>query len=71
MKRPAHDEYQIVAQSWRLYGQFTNKLFFAMVDFDDAPDVFKMLKTASAPQFILFRPSSAKPKPADTFDMSR
>jgi hypothetical protein len=41
-----------------------------MVDFDDAPDVFKMLKTASAPQFMLFRPSG-KPKQADNFDMSR
>ena len=36
--RPANDEYQIVAQSWRYSPQFSNKLFFAMVDFDDAPD---------------------------------
>lgn len=68
--RPANEEYQIIAQSWRYSAQFSNKLFFAMVDFDDAPDVFKMLNTASAPQFILFG-RKGKPKPADNFDISR
>ena len=42
--RPANDEYQIVAQSWRYSAQFNNKLFFAMVDFDEASDVFKMVR---------------------------
>jgi hypothetical protein len=41
--RPANDEYQIVAQSWRYSGQFSNKVFFAMVDFDDASEVFQMV----------------------------
>ena len=68
--KPANDEYQIVAQSWRYSAQFSNKLFFAMVDFDEAPDVFKMLNTASAPQFIMFG-RKGKPKQADHFDMSR
>jgi len=69
--KPANEEYQIVAQSWRYSSQFSNKLFFAMVDFDDAPDVFKMLNTASAPQFILFGRKGGKPKPADHFDLTR
>ncbi|CAF0962488.1 unnamed protein product [Brachionus calyciflorus] len=69
--RPANDEFQIVAQSWRYSPQFSNNLFFAMVDFDDAPDVFKMLNTASAPQFILFGRKQGKPKAADHFDISR
>ncbi len=68
---PANEEYQIVAQSWRYSSQFSNKLFFAMVDFDDAPDVFKMLNTASAPQFILFGRKGGKPKQADHFDLTR
>lgn len=68
--RPANEEFQIVAQSWRYSAQFSNKLFFAMVDFDEAPDVFKMLNTASAPQFILFG-RKGKPKQSDFFDMSR
>jgi len=69
--KPANEEYQIDAQSWRYSSQFSNSLFFAMVDFDDAPDVFKMLNTASAPQFIMFGRKTGKPKPADHFDMSR
>ncbi|RNA25417.1 tumor suppressor candidate 3 [Brachionus plicatilis] len=69
--RPANDEFQIVAQSWRYSPQFSNKLFFAMVDFDDAPDIFKMLNTASAPQFIMFGRKQGKPKTADHFDISR
>jgi len=68
--KPANDEYQIVAQSWRYSAQFSNKLFFAMVDFDEASDVFKMLNTASAPQFILFG-RKGKPKPADHLDLPR
>lgn len=68
--RPANDEYQIVAQSWRYSAQFNNKLFFAMVDFDEASDVFKMLNTASAPQFIIFG-RKGKPKAADNLDLPR
>jgi len=68
--KPANEEYQIVAQSWRYSAQFSNKLFFAMVDFDEASDVFKMLNTASAPQFILFG-RKGKPKPADHLDLPR
>lgn len=68
--RPANEEYQIVAQSWRYSAQFNNRLFFAMVDFDEASDVFKMLNTASAPQFIIFG-RKGKPKAADNLDLPR
>lgn len=68
--RPANEEYQIVAQSWRYSAQFNNKLFFALVDFDEASDVFKMLNTASAPQFIIFG-RKGKPKSADNLDLPR
>lgn len=68
--KPANDEYQIVAQSWRYSAQFNNKLFFAMVDFDEASDVFRMLNTASAPQFIIFG-RKGKPKAADNLDLPR
>jgi len=68
--RPAYEEYQIVAQSWRYSAQFNNKLFFALVDFDEASDVFKMLKTASAPQVIIFG-RNGKPKQADNLDLPR
>lgn len=36
----ANHEYEIVANSWRHSASFSNNLFFAMVDYDDGPDVF-------------------------------
>merc|ERR1719211_708976 len=40
--KQASDEYQLVANSYRYSSAFsTNKLFFAMVDFDEGPDVFQ------------------------------
>jgi len=35
--KQAHEEYQLVANSWRYSQQYSNKLFFAMVDFDEGP----------------------------------
>jgi len=68
--KPANEEYQMLAQSWRYSAQFSNKLFFTMVDYDDAPDVFKMLNTASAPQFLLFGRSN-KNQNGDSMDLTR
>ncbi len=39
--RPAHDEYQIVAQSYRYSNAFSSKVFFAMVDFDEGAEIFQ------------------------------
>ena len=39
--RHAHDEFQVVAQSYRYSKAFSNKLFFAMVDFDEGAEVFQ------------------------------
>ena len=36
-----HFEFQ-VASSWRYSQQYSNKMFFAMVDFDEGPDVFQV-----------------------------
>jgi len=66
----AHDEFQIVANSWRFSSQFSNKLFFAMVDFDEGPDVFQALKLNSAPVFMHF-PPKGKPKRHDNMDIHR
>ena len=43
--KQAHEEYQMVANSWRYSQQYSNKLFFAMVDFDEGPgrDVISIL----------------------------
>lgn len=37
--RQANEEFTIVANSWRYSSSFTNKLFFAMVDFDEGQEV--------------------------------
>ncbi|XP_035907386.1 tumor suppressor candidate 3 [Anopheles stephensi] len=68
--RHAHDEYTIVANSYRYSQTYSNKLFFAMVDFDEGSDVFQMLRLNTAPVFIHF-PPKGKPKPADTMDIQR
>lgn len=41
--RHALDEYTIVANSFRYQQMFTNQLFFALVDFDEAQDVFQQV----------------------------
>ena len=68
--KQANDEFQVVANSWRYSGGFTNRLFFAMVDYDDCSDCFHQLKINSAPVFIHF-PEKGKPKKADTMDIHR
>jgi len=68
--RQASEEFQIVANSWRYSQLYSNKLFFAIVDYDEGPDVFTSLKTNSAPVFMHF-PAKGKPKKGDTMDVHR
>merc|ERR1719251_263976 len=49
---------------------FSNKLFFAMVDFDEGTDVFQAMKLNTAPVFMPF-PAKGKPKKADNMDLQR
>ena len=68
--KQAADEYQLVANSYRYSQLFSNKLFFAMVDFDEGPDVFQSMKLNTAPVFMHF-PAKGKPKKADNKDLQR
>ncbi|KAL9973173.1 hypothetical protein ACROYT_G019590 [Oculina patagonica] len=68
--REANNEFTILANSWRYSQQYSNKVFFAMVDFDEGPDVFNALRLNSAPMFMHF-PAKGKPKKADTYDIQR
>lgn len=68
--RHAHDEFTIAANSYRFSPVYSNKLFFAMVDFDEGSDVFQMLRLNTAPVFMHF-PAKGKPKAADTMDIHR
>lgn len=42
--RQADEEFQVLANSWRYSSAFTNKVFFASVDFDEGSDVFQMVR---------------------------
>ncbi|XP_054937655.1 dolichyl-diphosphooligosaccharide--protein glycosyltransferase subunit MAGT1 isoform X1 [Physeter macrocephalus] len=66
--KQADEEFQILANSWRYSSAFTNRIFFAMVDFDEGSDVFQMLNMNSAPTFINF-PAKGKPKRGDTYEL--
>lgn len=68
--KQASDEFTILANSWRYSQQFSNRLFFAMVDFDEGGDIFQSLKINTAPVFMHF-PAKGKPKKADTMDIHR
>merc|ERR1712076_169432 len=68
--KQASDEYQLVANSYRYSQFFSNKLFFAMVDFDEGTDVFQAMKLNTAPVFMHF-PAKGKPKKQDSMDLQR
>ena len=40
--KQASEEYAIVANSYRYSQSYSDNLFFAMVDFDEGPDVFQV-----------------------------
>lgn len=42
--RHASDEFVIVANSFRFSPAYSNKMFFASVDFDEGSDVFQMVR---------------------------
>merc|ERR1719318_402741 len=65
--KQASDEYHLVANSYRYSQFYSNKLFFAMVDFDEGPDVFQTMKLNTAPVFMHF-PAKGKPKKADNLE---
>lgn len=44
--KQASEEYHLVANSYRYSQHYSNKLFFAMVDFDEGPDVFQVSTTS-------------------------
>lgn len=52
--QPAAEEFQILANSWQFSNAFGNKVFFAMVDFEESPEIFKMLQLMSIPCFLHF-----------------
>lgn len=68
--KEANTEYEIVANSWKYGTTYSNNLFFAMVDYDEGPDVFNTLRINTAPVFIHF-PPKGKRKAADSMAVDR
>ncbi|CAG2110403.1 unnamed protein product [Medioppia subpectinata] len=68
--RQASDEFQIVANSWRYSGQFSSRLFFGVIDYDEGSDVFQSLQLNSAPVFLYFS-EKGKPKAPEQMDIQR
>lgn len=66
----ASDEFHIVANSYRYSQLYSDQLFFAMVDFDEGPDVFQTMKLNTAPVFMHF-PAKGKTKKQDNMDIQR
>ncbi|KAM9688673.1 dolichyl-diphosphooligosaccharide--protein glycosyltransferase subunit MAGT1-like [Trichechus inunguis] len=54
MCKRAAEEFQILANSWQQSSTFTNKIFFAMVDYDQSPEVFRMIQVVSVPNVLHF-----------------
>lgn len=50
--RHAHEEFVTVANSFRYSQFYSNKLFFATVDFDEGSDVFQMVVSMIYLRFI-------------------
>jgi len=68
--KQASDEFTLVANSYRYSQFYSNKMFFAMVDFDDGSEIFQSLGLNSAPAFFHF-PAKGKAKKQDNMDIQR
>ena len=55
----AVEEFQILAGSWQFSSEFSNKVFFAMLDFDESPEVFETLQVKGGP-VVLHLPAKSK-----------
>nr|KAG5711641.1 hypothetical protein BaRGS_016823 [Batillaria attramentaria] len=51
VNRQANEEYQILANSWRYSQQYSNQLFFTMVDYDEGADVFQSIRVFRPPNY--------------------
>jgi len=69
--RQATEEFTIVANSWPYLAAQSNRLYFAIADFDDSAEAFQSMGLQSVPLFVHFPPKTAKPKAQDTLDIQR
>lgn len=68
--RPAFEEFHIVANSYRYAYPELKALYFAVVDYEDAPQIFSQLKLMTVPAILHFPAKGAKKK-IDEMDFQR
>uniref|UniRef100_A0A9J2PAH9 Magnesium transporter protein 1 n=1 Tax=Ascaris lumbricoides TaxID=6252 RepID=A0A9J2PAH9_ASCLU len=68
--KPAYDEFYIMANSYRYAYPELKALYFAVVDFDEAPQVFQSMNLNVAPVLIHF-PAKGSRKRIDQMDFTR
>lgn len=68
--RPAYDEFYIVANSYRYACPDHKALYFALVDYEEAPQVFQQMNLNTAPALYHF-PAKGTKKRADQMDFQR
>lgn len=67
----AHDEFTILANSWRYSQQYSSEIFFVKVDIDeDGMDAFQQMQLTTAPTYFHF-PPAGKRKAEDKYDIAR
>uniref|UniRef100_A0A0N5BSF7 Magnesium transporter protein 1 n=1 Tax=Strongyloides papillosus TaxID=174720 RepID=A0A0N5BSF7_STREA len=66
--KPAYEEFEIVANSYRHQYPDAKKLYFVMVDYADAPEVFASINLNTAPAFFHFPAKGARTS-RDTMDV--
>ncbi|MFH4982014.1 hypothetical protein AB6A40_008723 [Gnathostoma spinigerum] len=68
--KPAYDEFYILANSYCYAYPELKALYFAVVEYDDSPQIFHQINLNTAPAVFHFPAKGAK-KRADQMDMSR
>uniref|UniRef100_A0A915DIY9 Oligosaccharyltransferase gamma subunit n=1 Tax=Ditylenchus dipsaci TaxID=166011 RepID=A0A915DIY9_9BILA len=68
--KPAHEEFLILANSYRYAYLHSKSLYFAIVDYEEAPQIFQQLNLNTAPAIYHF-PAKGARRNQDTMDFQR
>ncbi|KAK0417070.1 hypothetical protein QR680_012819 [Steinernema hermaphroditum] len=68
--KPAYDEFYVLANSFRYTYPELKSLYFAVVDYEEAPDIFQQLNLNTAPVLYHF-PAKGNKKRQDQMDFQR
>ncbi|KAF8357315.1 hypothetical protein PRIPAC_92310, partial [Pristionchus pacificus] len=69
--KPAYDEFFILANSFRYAHSETRSLYFAVVDYEEAPNVFQQMNLNTAPILYHFGPKLQGKKKPEQMDFQR